>query len=315
MHELAEVGEDRERVGALVVLVLEFGQRLGDLARHHGLEEIDHAGAVGEAERCPDFLGVHMPAAVRNRLIEQRERVTHRAFGSTGDERHSFRLDLHALLLNDAVEIGDHIGDFDAAQIETLATRKHGHRHLADFGGGEQEFDVRRRLFQRLEEAVEGRLREHVHLVDDVDLGARGNRLVARGFDDLADVVDGGVRRRIHLDHVDMAALDDRLAMRTEHGHVDRRAVDGLRLVVQRACENAGRGRLAHASDAGENIGLVNAVRRKRIGKRAHHRFLTDEIGEALRAILARENAIRAVAFRNLVTLSHARSRLILSGK
>ena len=47
-------------------------------------------------------------------------------------------------------------------------------------GGGEDEHDVGRRLLERLEERVEGRAREHVHLVDDVDLEAAARR--ARSF-------------------------------------------------------------------------------------------------------------------------------------
>ena len=85
------------------------------------------------------------------------------------------------------------------------------------------------RLFQRLQQAVEGGLREHVHFVDDIDLGARHHRAVARAFDDLANIVDAGVRGGVHLDHVDMARFDDRLAMHAEFVHVDGRLVDGGR--------------------------------------------------------------------------------------
>ncbi len=43
----------------------------------------------------------------------------------------------------------------DAAEVEALAARQHRHRHLADLGGGEDELHVRRRLLERLQEAVE----------------------------------------------------------------------------------------------------------------------------------------------------------------
>ena len=79
--------------------------------------------------------------------------------------------------------------------------------HLLDLGRGEQELHVLRRLLQRLQQAVEGLLRQHVHFVDDVDLGARRHRPVARVLDDLAHVVDAGVRGGVHLDHVDVARI------------------------------------------------------------------------------------------------------------
>ena len=108
----------------------------------------------------------------------------------------------------------------DAAQIEALAARQHRHRHLADFGGGENELGVRRRLFQRLEQRVEGRARQHVHFVEDVDLVARAHRRVADGVVDLAHVVDAVVRGGVHLQHVEVPALDDRLAVHAHHRHV-----------------------------------------------------------------------------------------------
>ena len=64
-----------------------------------------------------------------------------------------------------------------------------------------------RGLFQRLKQAVEGGLGEHVHFVDDVDLGARENGAIARIVDDLANIIDAGMRGGVHLDHVDMARI------------------------------------------------------------------------------------------------------------
>ena len=72
---------------------------------------------------------------------------------------------------------------------------------------------MRRRFFQRLEQRVEGALREHVHFVDDVDLVARLNGRIAHAVDDLAHVVDAGVGGGVHLDHVDVAGFQDGLAM------------------------------------------------------------------------------------------------------
>jgi hypothetical protein len=109
----------------------------------------------------------------------------------------------------------------DAAQIEALAARQHGDRNLADFRGGEDELDVLRRLFQRLQQRIEGLPRQHVDFVDDVDLVARLGRPVAHLLDDLAHVVDAGPGGRVHLDDVGVARLEDRLAMGAEFRHVD----------------------------------------------------------------------------------------------
>ena len=197
-----------------------------------------------------------------------------------------------------ALEMLHQQAGIDAAQVEALAARQHGDRHLADLGGGEDELGVRRRLLQRLEQGVERRARQHVHFVEDVDLVARGHRRVAHRVVDLAHVVDAVVRGRVHLDHVEVPALHDRLAMQAEHRHLDGRAGDRAvrQLVVERTGENArGRG-LADAAHAGEDPGLRNAAGLERIRDRAHHGVLADQVVEGRRPVFARQHAIRRVA-------------------
>ncbi len=182
----------------------------------------------------------------------------------------------------------------DPPQIEALAARQHGDRHFADFGGRENELGVRRRLFQRLEQRVEGRAGEHVHFVQDVDLVAGGHRRVADGVVDLAHVVDAVVGGGIHLDHVEMAALHDRLAMHAEHRHLHGRAGDRAvrQLVIERARQNARRRGLADAAHAGEDPGLRDAARLERVRDRAHHGVLADQVVERRRPVFARQHAV-----------------------
>ena len=156
-----------------------------------------------------------------------------------------------------------------------------------------------RRLFQRLQQAVEGGLRKHVHFIDDVDLGARRDRAIARVLDDLAHVVDAGVRGGVHLDHVDMARIHDRLAMRAEFRHFDAGSIDlAGQAVVEGARENARGRRLADPAHAGQDIGLMDAIGFERIGEGAHHRLLADQVGEAGGAVFAREHAIGRAPWR-----------------
>ena len=111
-----------------------------------------------------------------------------------------------------------------------------------------------------LEQRIESLLRKHVNFVDDVDLVARADRRVANRVDDLADVVDAGVRRRIHLDHVDVAALGNRAARFADVAGRDRRTALPVRPdAVQRLGDEArGRG-LADPANAGQQEGMGNA--------------------------------------------------------
>ena len=302
MGELGELDQHLRGIGAGVVLILEKRERVRDAAGHDGLEKLDHAGAVGDAEHGAQIFGQDLGPlprrAIRHRLIEQRQRVAHRAFSRARDDGERVVLDLHILQrANLAQMLGEQAG-IDAAQIEALATRAHRDRHLLDLGRREKKFHMLRRLLQRLQQAVEGRLREHVHFVDDVDLHARHDRAIARIVDDLAHVVDARVRGRIHLQHVGVARLHDRLAVDADLVHLDRRAVDGGpavlggELVIESARQDArGRG-LADAANPREQIGLMNALEPKGVFERSHHRLLADEVGKARRPIFAREHAI-----------------------
>ena len=73
-------------------------------------------------------------------------------------------------------------------------------------GRREDEEARRWRLFEGLEQRVEGLLRQHVHLVDQVHLVASAQRHVGRLVAQLADVVDPRVGGGVDLDQVDLAA-------------------------------------------------------------------------------------------------------------
>ena len=190
-----------------------------------------------------------------------------------------------------------------ALQVEALAAAQHRHRHLADFGGGEQELHMRRRLLQRLQQRVEGLLRQHVHFVDDVDLVARRDRPVAHALDQLAHVVDAGARGGVHLDHVDMAVLGDGLAVLAHAAGIDRRAALAVGAdAVQRAGDDAGGRGLADAAHAGEHEGVRDAARGDGVAQGAHHRLLADQGGEIDRTVFAGEYPIgkrRLLGFRH----------------
>ncbi len=148
------------------------------------------------------------------------------------------------------------------------------------------------RLFQRLEQAVEGLLRQHVHLVDDVDLVAGGVRLVVGAVDQVADVVDASMGRRVHLDHVEMPALQDGAAMHALLSHVERGALDAWRFVIERAGDQPRRGGLAHPAHTGQHIGLRDTARGEGVAQCPHHGLLPDQLAEQLRPVFSRQRDV-----------------------
>ena len=287
MYRIGQIGDDLARLGAVAGERFELLQRRAGIAFQHRLHQIEDAGAVGQAEQPTYRVCLDLVAAEGDGAVEDGERVAHRAFRRAGDQRQSRALGLRALGLGDAAKMLDQRLDLDALQVEALAARQHRHRHLARLGGGEDELHMLGRLFQRLEQAGEGRLRQHVHLVEDVDLVAGEVRLVVGAVDQLANIVDAGMRGGIHLDHVEMPALEDGAAMHALLGHVEGRAIDAGRLVVQRTGDQPrGRG-LAHAAHAGEHVGLGDAARGERVPERPHHGLLADQLAEGLGPIFA----------------------------
>ena len=145
--------------------------------------------------------------------------------------------------------------------------------------------DVLGRLLERLQHRVERRLRQHVHFVDQVDLVAAGRRRVARVVEDLAHVVDAGVGRGVEFEQVDEAPGVDVLAGRADaagrRGHAGQ-AVEALG-------EDARDRRLAHAPRAGQQVRMVDASARQRVGERRDDVLLPGEFGERHRPPLARE--------------------------
>jgi hypothetical protein len=104
----------------------------------------------------------------------------------------------------------------------------------------------------------------------------------------------------VHFEHVDVARIDDRLAVNAEFLHMDRRLIDRgtavsrRKLIVESARENARGRRLADAANAGEQIGLMNSIEVEGVFERADHRLLANEVGESGRSVFARQHAIGA---------------------
>ena len=188
----------------------------------------------------------------------------------------------------------------DPAQIETLAARQHRDRNFSDFGGGENEFGVLRRLFQRFQKRVERRRREHVDFVDDVDLVTRARRRIAHAVVDLAHIVDAGVGSGVHFQHIHVPAFHDRLTMHAELRHMDRRPLHRSirQFVVQGTRQNPRRGGFADTADAGQDPGLRNAPGLERVRDGAHHRLLADQILETCGPVFPRQDAIGLAGLR-----------------
>ena len=184
-------------------------------------------------------------------------------------------------------------------EVEPLAARKDGLRQLVHLGGRKYEDDVLGRFLQRFQQGVERLGRQHVNLVYDVNAVARLVGLELHLVDDVADVLDLAVGRRVHLDYVEDAAVLDAPAYLALSA---RTAVFGVKAVC-RLCQNLGAGGFARAARACEQIGVVEPVFDYLIFQRGRYVLLTRNVLKGLGAPFAVQHLIQG---------SHLRLRQIL---
>ena len=265
-----------ERGGA--VAGEECGRQGAHLHRRGGAEQPGHAR----------FL--EPPLAVGDGRVQQRERVAEAPLRRAHQQRQGRRVELDLLLGEDLGEPArEEIGG-DGAEVEALAAREHGGRDLLGIGRGEDEDHVVGRLLERLQEGVEGRPREHVDLVHDVDLVAPARGRVLHVLAKRPDLLHAVVRRGVDLEHVHGRARGEVEAGGTFPAGLGLGAAPGA---GQRLGEEPRGGGLAHAARPREEIGVRHAPGGEGVAQRAGDGLLPDDRVEGLRPPLPREDLVR----------------------
>ncbi|CFP07748.1 Uncharacterised protein [Bordetella pertussis] len=258
-------------------------QHPGGVARGQRIQQAYQMALVDRAQHAAHRFFAEIAGAIGNGLVGQRQRVAHGTAGRLADQaqRRHFEADLlfaqHCLQMPHD-RVGRHL-----LEIELQAARQHRDRDFLRIGGRQDELDVRRRLFQRLEHGVEGMPGQHVHFVDHVDLEAAGPRRVDRLLEQLGHFLDAAVGGGIELEVVDEAARIDFGAGAALAARLGRDAV----LAIERLGQDARQGGLADPARTGEQPGMMQALRVQRVREGSHHVILPDQGIEGSRAPLA----------------------------
>ena len=251
--------------------------RLRRVVGNHRVEGFEQLLGIRHPEHREHVsAGDRLLPGVGQQLLERAERVTEAARGVAGDQRHRGGVDLDLLPGGDPPEDGGNLLDGGATEVEAVAAVHDGGQHLLGLGRGQHEDRARRRLLQRLEEGVPCLRREHVGLVEDVDLVAARNGGIGDALAQIADVVDRVVRGRVHLDHVERGGIGDRYARVADAAGLDRGAV----LAVQAGSEDLRGARLPGPARADEQVGVMDLSPGHRVAQRAHDLLLSDDVGE-----------------------------------
>ena len=248
----------------------------------HGLDDVPEDLTVDATQHSVKVFKACLTPGEGHELVQQAQAVPQTAFAANRDLVQNVLGDVQALLLPHPREPPNDIAKGDPTKFVPLATGDDRLQHRVGLGRREHKPDVRRGLLQGLQQGVEGLGREHVDLVDDVDLEARVRGRVRDVVTDRADLVDATVRRPVDLHDVDVLTPGDRLA------HVARTARLSVSDIgaVQRLRQDASHRGLAHAPAPGEEERVGDPILLQRIPQRRGYRVLAHDVLERLRSIL-----------------------------
>ena len=171
-----------------------------------------------------------------------------------------------------------------------LAARADGLRNILRLRGRQHEDDVAGRLLQRLQQSVEGGVGDLVRFVENVDLEAVARGTIAGGLAQFADFVDAAVGGGVDLDDVDGVSGPNLGAGIADAAWLRNRMVLGA--AVQGHGQDARDGGLPDAAVAAEDVAVGGPALLDGVLEGAGNVFLSDDFGELLRTVFARQNLI-----------------------
>ena len=171
-----------------------------------------------------------------------------------------------------------------------LATRPDGLRNILGLGCGQHEDHVPGRLFQCLQEGIEGGIGDLVSFVKDVNLETVARRTITCRLPQLPNLVDAAVSGGVDLDHIDRVPGPNFRAGFANAARFRDRVV--LRTAIQGHGQNTRDRGLSDPPMTAEDVAMGRATLLDSILQGPRNMFLSDDFGELLRTVFARQNLI-----------------------
>ena len=148
-------------------------------------------------------------------------------------------------------QVPDNIVHRDPVEVICLATRQDSRQNLMFFSCSKNKDSVCRRFLKGLEESIERRLRQHMHLVDDINTVLshlrRYTYLVHQRLDVIHSVIGSGIKL--------MDAVGTSFSKRKTRFTLSARLHILRRIgAVYHLCEDTGSGGLTHPSRSAEEV-------------------------------------------------------------
>ena len=244
------------------------------------------------AHQAAHHIGRKGVSAAGDCLVHDAEGVAHGAIAGFGQHGQRVLVDGEVFGLADLAQVVDDLVKAYRVKAEVLAAGANRLRNVLGLGGRHHEDDPRGRLFQGLQQRVEGCIGYLVSFVEDKDAVAVASRFGGGRGNQAAHFLDAAIGGRIDFDHVHgahraIADLAAGVAHATGFGH---RAVAGL--AIQGHGQNAGDGGFSNSAMPAENVTVSDALLLQRILQSMDDVVLSDHIGELLGTVFARQNGI-----------------------
>ena len=256
-------------------------KRLGYVAGQHLLRQLDVKLLRDRPQKLQDLVPVQTCLPGGHALFQDTQGVTHRSVCVPCQKCQRTLRDLNAVLLADPGHVGLDLSSGHPPKIQSHTPGQYRLRQLLRVGGGQYEHHMCRRFLQCFQECVERPGRQHVDLVDDIDLPPSCTGRIIDTLPQLPDVLHTVVGCRIDLDHIDEIPLRDRAAT----GTLPTGALT-FSSAVHRLGQDPGRGGLASAPGSTEQIGMAHRVRGDLVPQNPNDLLLSQDLVEHLRSVL-----------------------------
>ena len=268
---------------------VECYHHLGYLVLQSQVYQTEIVVAVEHVQVLDHLLVSDVAHAEAGSLVEDREGIAHTSVSLFGYHGERLFFILYAFLLSHHLQVVDGIGYRHSLKVVNLASAQDGRQNLMLLGSGEDEDDMLRWLFQRLEKGVEGCCREHVDLIDDKHFILahlrRNAGLLHQNLNLVNTVVAGGIQ----LEDVVGTLLVEGTAALT---FVACLAVFTRMLAVDCLRKNAGTSGFSHTSRTAEKIGVRQLAALHCILQSGGQCTLSDNRIEGHRTVLSCRNYI-----------------------
>ena len=110
-----------------------------------------------------------VPTCEADYLVEDGKSVAHTTVGFLCDDSQGFGFGVDMFGCN-VLQMVDSVFDADAVEVINLATAQNSRQYLMLFRCGKDEDGMMRRFFQCFQKSIEGGLRQHMDLINDIYL-------------------------------------------------------------------------------------------------------------------------------------------------